>query len=92
MRHIRKREVVILLTMSIVLVILGNAFSVFAATSSELKNQQQNNQKQIDGPIDAVCNLGDLEAKFTAFGWTVLSANGNKMKEKRRQFRKAVAF
>ena len=47
MRHIRKREVVILLTMSIVLVILGNAFSVFAATSSELKNKQQNNQKQI---------------------------------------------
>lgn len=52
MRHIRKREVVILLTMSIVLVILGNAFSVFAATSSELKNQQQNNQKQIDEAKD----------------------------------------
>lgn len=52
MRHIRKREVVILLTMSIVLVILGNAFSVFAATSSELKNQQQNNQKQIDDAKD----------------------------------------
>lgn len=52
MRHIRKREVVILLTMSIVLVILGNAFSVFAATSSELKNQQQNNQKEIDEAKD----------------------------------------
>lgn len=52
MRHIRKREVVILLTMLIVLVILGNAFSVFAATSSELKNQQQNNQKQIDEAKD----------------------------------------
>lgn len=52
MRHIRKREVVILLTMSIVLVILGNVFSVFAATSSELKNQQQNNQKQIDEAKD----------------------------------------
>lgn len=52
MGHIRKREIVILLTMSIVLVILGNVFSVWAATSSELKNQQENNQKQIDEAKD----------------------------------------
>ena len=38
--------------MSIVLVILGNVFSVWAATSSELKNQQENNQKQIDEAKD----------------------------------------
>lgn len=47
------------------------------------------NQKQIDGPIDLVCNLGDLEAKFTAFGWTVLSANGNQIKEVLNIFNKA---
>ena len=52
MGHIRKREIVILLTMSMVLIILGNVFSVFAATSSELKNQQENNQKQIDEAKD----------------------------------------
>jgi transketolase len=37
------------------------------------------NKKQIDGPTDAVCSLGDLPAKFQAFGWEVLTANGNQM-------------
>lgn len=50
------------------------------------------NQKQIDGPIDAVCNLGDLEAKFTAFGWTVLSANGNQMMDVLDIFNKAKSL
>lgn len=39
------------------------------------------NKKQIDGPTDQVCSLGDLSAKFLAFDWEVLSANGNNMSE-----------
>jgi len=39
------------------------------------------NQKQIDGSISDVCSLGDLEAKLHAFGWHVITANGNKMSE-----------
>lgn len=35
------------------------------------------NQKQIDGPIAEVLDLGDLHAKFTAFGWEVLEMQGN---------------
>jgi len=35
------------------------------------------NQKQIDGPIKDVLDLGDLNAKFNAFGWEVLEMNGN---------------
>ena len=31
------------------------------------------NQKQIDGPTDVVLPLGDLKAKFEAFGWQVVS-------------------
>jgi transketolase len=30
------------------------------------------NHKQIDGPTDKVMPLGDVKAKFEAFGWTVL--------------------
>jgi transketolase len=37
------------------------------------------NGQQIDGPTDKVMNLGDLEAKFKAFGWLVLHMNGNDM-------------
>jgi transketolase len=38
------------------------------------------NGQQIDGPTEKVMPLGDLEAKFKAFGWEVLSiANGNDM-------------
>lgn len=31
------------------------------------------NLKQIDGPTDEVLSLGNLEAKFTAFGWDVVT-------------------
>ncbi|WP_207434445.1 transketolase [Sabulibacter ruber] len=36
------------------------------------------NGQQIDGPVDAVMSLGNLRAKFEAFGWKVLNCdNGN---------------
>jgi len=39
------------------------------------------NRKQIDGPTDSVITLGDLKAKWVAFGWTVLEVDGNNMTE-----------
>jgi transketolase len=37
------------------------------------------NGQQIDGPTSKVMNLGDLKAKFEAFGWEVTSMDGNDM-------------
>lgn len=37
------------------------------------------NGRQIDGDVDAVLPLGDLRAKWLAFGWEVLETNGNDM-------------
>lgn len=37
------------------------------------------NGQQIDGPTAKVMNLGDLGAKFSAFGWEVLEMQGNDM-------------
>ncbi len=39
------------------------------------------NKKQIDGTTDEVLSLGDLKAKFLAFGWITLEMNGNNMDE-----------
>jgi transketolase len=39
------------------------------------------NGKQIDGPVDDVLSLGNLKAKWEAFGWDVLECNGNEMQE-----------
>ncbi len=39
------------------------------------------NKAQIDGSTDEVLSLGNLKAKWEAFGWTVLEMNGNKMEE-----------
>ena len=39
------------------------------------------NGKQIDGPVDEVMPLGDLKAKWEAFGWDVIQMNGNVMEE-----------
>jgi transketolase len=48
------------------------------------------NGQQIDGTVEAVAGLGDLEAKFAAFGWTVLHTNGNDMDELVATLEKAV--
>jgi transketolase len=39
------------------------------------------NGQQIDGTVDKVMPLGDLKAKWTAFGWDVLQMNGNNIEE-----------
>ena len=39
------------------------------------------NKKQIDGSTDDVMNLGDLKAKYEAFGWKVYECNGNDMQQ-----------
>lgn len=39
------------------------------------------NKKQIDGPTDLVMDLGNLRAKYEAFGWMVSEFNGNNMAE-----------
>mgnify|MGYP001851939801 FL=1 len=35
------------------------------------------NRMQIDGMVDEVCSLGDLDAKWRAFGWYVQRVNGH---------------
>ncbi|HLI93743.1 MAG TPA: transketolase [Puia sp.] len=39
------------------------------------------NGQQIDGTTKAVMDLGNIHAKFEAFGWTTLEMNGNDMDE-----------
>jgi transketolase len=39
------------------------------------------NGQQIDGSTEQVMSLGDLEAKWKAFGWDVLQMNGNNLEE-----------
>lgn len=39
------------------------------------------NNCQIDGTVDEILSLGDLKAKFKAFGWEVLEMNGNRMED-----------
>jgi len=39
------------------------------------------NGKQIDGPVDKVMPLGNLRAKFEAFGWVVTEMDGNNIPE-----------
>nr|WP_262921683.1 transketolase [Pontibacter ruber] len=39
------------------------------------------NGQQIDGSTEEVMSLGNLRAKFEAFGWTVLEGNGNELEQ-----------
>jgi transketolase len=50
------------------------------------------NGQQIDGAVDNVLSLGDLPAKFVAFGWEVIQLNGNNIKELTDGFAKAKSF
>lgn len=39
------------------------------------------NGQQIDGPVEQVLALDSLQAKFEAFGWHVITSNGNNMED-----------
>ena len=39
------------------------------------------NGRQIDGDVDDILSLGNLKAKWVAFGWDVLETNGNNIEE-----------
>jgi transketolase len=47
------------------------------------------NGQQIDGPTTKVMNLGNLHAKFEAFGWQVMEMNGNEVDEVVKTLREA---
>lgn len=47
------------------------------------------NRLQISGATEEVMGLEPLEEKWTAFGWNVVSINGNKMEELLKAFRSA---
>nr|AWJ66073.1 transketolase, N-terminal section [uncultured bacterium] len=47
------------------------------------------NGRQIDGDVEDVMTLGDLNAKFLAFGWNVLSMNGHDMEDIQNTINKA---
>jgi transketolase len=49
------------------------------------------NGQQIDGPTNAVMNLGSLKDKFVAFGWQVMEMDGNDMEEVLRVMAEAKA-
>ena len=49
------------------------------------------NGQQIDGPTEKVLSLGNLRAKWEAFGWQVMQMDGNKMEEVIRTLSDAIA-
>ena len=50
------------------------------------------NGQQIDGPTEKVMSLGDIRAKFEAFGWTTLEMNGNDMDDVVAGLEKAISM
>lgn len=58
--------------------------AVTAANSFQLDNLVaivDHNKLQATGPITERLNLGDIEAKFAAFGWTTFNIDGHNMQE-----------
>lgn len=49
------------------------------------------NGQQIDGPTEKVMSLGDLGKKYEAFGWEVLSCDGNNYEDLEKTILKAKA-
>ncbi len=49
------------------------------------------NGQQIDGAVEDVMSLGNLGAKWAAFGWIVLECNGHDMSDLDRTFKEARA-
>jgi len=50
------------------------------------------NGQQIDGATSEVLPMGDLKAKFEAFGWQVIGMNGNDIEDVRSTLLKAITM
>lgn len=50
------------------------------------------NGQQIDGPTEKVMSLGDLRAKWEAFGWQVLTMDGNNLDDAMATLAQAVSL
>ncbi len=50
------------------------------------------NGQQIDGSTDEVLSLGDLKAKWQAFGWEVLEMDGNNMEDVVKTLKNAKSY
>ncbi len=50
------------------------------------------NGQQIDGPVTSVAGEGDLEAKWKAFGWNVIVADGHDMDAILEAYSQALAY
>lgn len=48
------------------------------------------NRQQIDGPVNVIAGLGDLVAKWEAFGWMVLECDGHNLNAIRDAFRESL--
>jgi len=48
------------------------------------------NGQQIDGPVDKVVSLGNLRAKWEAFGWQVFEMNGHNYDDLRNTIKQAI--
>jgi transketolase len=48
------------------------------------------NRQQIDGPVNQIAGLGDLVAKWQAFGWLVLECDGHNLDAIREAFRESL--
>ena len=57
----------------------GAAMFAAAKKVDNLISTVDYNGRQIDGDVEEVLPLGDLKAKWVAFGWDVLETNGNDM-------------
>lgn len=50
------------------------------------------NKLQISGPVEDVCSVGDLAAKYEACGWSVIECDGHNMRELQSVFRSIPKF
>ena len=72
-----------------------NCVAIMFASANKVDNlilTVDYNGKQIDGPTDDVCSLGNLAAKFEAFDWIVLTMDGNNMSETVEVLKKAKSM
>ena len=66
-------------------------FAVFHKLDNLIAMTDWNGQ-QIDGPVTSVAGEGDLEAKWKAFGWNVIVADGHDMDAILEAYSQALAY
>ena len=67
MKHIRKKKIILLVSISLILVLMGNMMSVFAKSSYELEQERKKNESSLQDTKEQQHSNASFDSSIVCF-------------------------